>query len=139
MQPSPGSRPASSCARAAGTDPADSTGLAHYLEHMLFKGTERLGTLDGAAERPHIDKIAALYDQLFSRAGRDPRGRLLAQIDKETQASSPSLVPNELDRLYTEPGRSGGMNAFTSEDWTMYLVDLPPTGSSTGPAWRPSG
>ena len=50
-------------------DPANSTGLAHYLEHMLFKGTSRLGTIDFAQEKPHLDNIAALYAS--KRGGRD--------------------------------------------------------------------
>ncbi|HEY0709015.1 MAG TPA: insulinase family protein, partial [Polyangia bacterium] len=106
------------------TDPPDSTGLAHYLEHMLFKGTSDLGTLDGEAERPHIEKIASLYDSLYAEKDEARRTALLAAIDSETQASSKWLVPNELDRITATMGFRG-MNAMTSEDWTMYLVELP--------------
>jgi predicted Zn-dependent peptidase len=106
------------------TDPPGSTGLAHYLEHMLFKGTERLGTLDGDAERPHIERIAALYERLYTERDEVSRTNLLAEIDSETQASSKWLVPNELDRV-TETLGFRGMNAMTSEDWTMYLVEVP--------------
>src|ERR1039457_3812008 len=49
----------------AKNDPDDSTGMAHYLEHMLFKGSQRLGTLDFDKEKPHLDRISTLYDQLF--------------------------------------------------------------------------
>ena len=43
------------------TDPSAHTGLAHYLEHMLFKGTDKFGSLDWAKEKPELDKITALY------------------------------------------------------------------------------
>jgi len=46
-------------------DPADCTGLAHYLEHLLFKGTQKMGTLDYQAEKPYLDKITELYEQHF--------------------------------------------------------------------------
>ncbi|WP_394767160.1 insulinase family protein, partial [Ferruginibacter sp.] len=45
------------------TDPADHTGLAHYLEHMLFKGTDQFGSLDWAKEKPELEKISDLYEQ----------------------------------------------------------------------------
>jgi predicted Zn-dependent peptidase len=44
-------------------DPAKATGMAHYLEHMLFKGTDELGTVDAAAEKVHLDSISALYER----------------------------------------------------------------------------
>ena len=42
-------------------DPAELTGLAHYLEHLMFKGTKIYGTSDYAAEKPLLDKISELY------------------------------------------------------------------------------
>ncbi|HGG58105.1 MAG TPA: hypothetical protein ENK31_09950, partial [Nannocystis exedens] len=94
-------------------DPADSTGLAHYLEHMLFKGTKRLGTLDYAAEAPHIERIAALYDELRTVDDEASRAALLAKIDAETQATAATAIPNEFDRVYASLGITG-VNAFTS-------------------------
>ncbi len=105
-------------------DPADSTGLAHYLEHMLFKGTERLGTLDYAAEAPHIERIAALYDELRTVDDEASRAALLAKIDAETQATAATAIPNELDRVYASLGITG-VNAFTSDEETVYLSDVP--------------
>src|SRR5258705_2124178 len=52
-------------------DPAESTGLAHYLEHMLFKGTTRIGTLDYEKEKPHLDRILELYEQHFHETDPD--------------------------------------------------------------------
>jgi predicted Zn-dependent peptidase len=105
-------------------DPASSTGLAHYLEHMLFKGTDELGTLDAAAEKAHIERIAALYDEL--RATQDParRAEIMAAIDTETQASAKYAVPNELDQLYAKLGVRQ-LNAFTSDEQTVYIADVP--------------
>jgi hypothetical protein len=78
-------------------DPKESTGLAHYLEHMLFKGTSRLGTQDFTQEKPHLDKIAALYDEL--RTPTADRARVLRDIDAETQAAAAFAIPSELDQL----------------------------------------
>lgn len=106
-------------------DPANSTGLAHYLEHMLFKGTRQLGVLDSAAEAPHIERIAALYDEL-ARAGDDDaeRARILKQVDEETGKASKYAIPNELDQLYARMGITG-VNAFTGNEQTVYIADVP--------------
>ena len=109
--------------RAGGAqDPQISTGLAHYLEHMLFKGTSKLGTLDYAKEKPHLDKIASLYADL-RKPGAD-RDRVLKEIDSETQASAAFAVPNELDQLYARMGITG-LNAFTNSDATVYIANIP--------------
>src|SRR5262245_52543081 len=75
-------------------DPERSTGLAHYLEHMLFKGTSKLGTLDYDQEKPHLDRIASLYADL-RKPGAD-RDKVLHEIDGETQKAAEFAVPNEL-------------------------------------------
>jgi predicted Zn-dependent peptidase len=105
-------------------DPANSTGLAHYLEHMLFKGTDELGTTDAAAERRHLERVAELYDQL--RATDDParRSEIMAAIDAETQAQARYAIPNELDQLYAKLGVTN-LNAFTSDEQTVYIADVP--------------
>ena len=105
-------------------DPEHSTGLAHYLEHMLFKGTEKLGTVDAAAERPHLQRIRGLYAALHAERDEGRRRALLADIDRETQTAAQWVVPSELERLYTRLGAKG-LNAFTSDDSTRYVVDLP--------------
>lgn len=105
-------------------DPAASTGLAHYLEHMLFKGTDEIGTLDHAAEKPHLDRVRQLYKDL--RATDDPaaRQKIFAELDQENQTIAGFAVPNEMDRLYTSLGIEG-INAFTSDDQTVYIADIP--------------
>lgn len=99
-----------------------STGLAHYLEHMLFKGTSQLGTMDYAKEKVHLDKIAALYDDL-RKPGAD-RDRILKEIDAQTQAAAAFAIPNELDQLYSQLGVDG-LNAFTNNDSTVYVTEVP--------------
>jgi predicted Zn-dependent peptidase len=105
-------------------DPAASTGLAHYLEHMMFKGTRQLGTLDYEAERPHLERIEALYGQL--RATEDPaaRAKIFAEIDAATQKTAATAIPNELDRTLSQLGISG-VNAFTSDEMTVYISTVP--------------
>ncbi|MEM6296044.1 MAG: pitrilysin family protein, partial [Myxococcota bacterium] len=105
-------------------DPARSTGLAHYLEHMLFKGTDEFGTLDMAAEQPHIDAVADLYDQLRETQEPAARAAILAEIDAQTQAQAKYAIPNEIDRMYASLGVEG-VNAFTSDEQTVYIGDLP--------------
>ncbi len=105
-------------------DPAASTGLAHYLEHMLFKGTDELGTLDWAAEKPHLDKVQGLYKELRQNPDATRRAAIFADLDKENLEINKFAVPNEMDRLYTSLGIEG-INAFTSDDMTVYISDLP--------------
>ncbi|MCE9636545.1 MAG: insulinase family protein [Planctomycetes bacterium] len=111
--------------RAGGAkDPADATGMAHYLEHMQFKGTTRLGTLDWQKEKPHLDRIQQIYEELFHTTDADKRKALYAEIDRENQAASQYEVPNEFDRVYDQLGMQG-TNAFTSNDQTSYTTNLP--------------
>lgn len=106
------------------SDPAASTGLAHYLEHMLFKGTDELGTLDHAAEAPHLARIEQLYRDL--RATQDPekRKQIFAELDAANQKVAAVAIPNEFDRVYAELGIFD-VNAFTSFDQTVYVADVP--------------
>ena len=105
-------------------DPAEATGLAHYLEHMNFKGTSRMGTLDWEKEKPHLDRITALYDELFVTTDPGKRAEIYKQIDAENQAANQYEAPNEFDSLYNAYGFKG-LNAFTSDDQTTYMVDIP--------------
>ena len=105
-------------------DPADATGLAHYLEHMNFKGTSKLGTLDWAKEKPHQDRIVQLYDELFATKDPAKRAELYTAIDKENQEACKYVVASELDSLYDGLG-SRSLNAHTSNDETVYEVNIP--------------
>lgn len=105
-------------------DPAESTGLAHYLEHMLFKGTDEIGAADVEAERPGIAKIAQLYDELGGATSDVERAKLLAAIDAETVASAKYAIPGDYDRLYAALGVVG-VNAYTTDDTTVYHARVP--------------
>ena len=105
-------------------DPADSTGMAHYLEHMMFKGTTRLGTLDYAKEAPHLERIRALYESRFKTSDPAARAKIDKEIDTENIAAEAFEVPNEISKFYRTIG-ARGLNAFTSEEETVFHVDLP--------------
>ena len=111
--------------RAGGKDdPADNTGLAHYLEHMLFKGSRILGTTDYGKERPMLEEIENLFEEY--RTLKDPAQReaLYAKIDALSYEASKLAIPNEYDKLMSLIG-SEGSNAFTSEDVTCYIEEIP--------------
>ena len=105
-------------------DPADATGLAHYLEHLLFKGNQNLGTLDYAAEKPHLDKITELYEEHFNTQDPARRAEIYAEINATAQLAAQYAVPNEIDKLYNAMGGSG-LNAHTSNEETVYKIGLP--------------
>ncbi|KAA9332483.1 insulinase family protein [Hymenobacter busanensis] len=105
-------------------DPHDATGLAHYLEHMVFKGTSHLGTQNFAAEQPELAKIEGLYEQY--RATRDAavRKKLYHQIDSVSGVAAKYAVANEYDKLMGSIGAKGS-NAYTSNEQTVYQEDIP--------------
>ena len=105
-------------------DPADNTGLAHYLEHLMFKGTESFGTSDYAAEKVLLDQIEALYEVYRTKTDPAERRELYRQIDSISYLASQIAIPNEYDKLMALIG-SQGTNAFTSEDVTCYVEDIP--------------
>jgi predicted Zn-dependent peptidase len=73
------------------TDPADHTGLAHYLEHMMFKGTDKYGTTNWAKEKPYLDKIDALYEQYNSTKDEAKRKEIYKEIDKNIRRSRQNI------------------------------------------------
>jgi predicted Zn-dependent peptidase len=74
------------------TDPADHTGLAHYLEHMLFKGTNQFGSKDWAKEKPLLDQIDALYEKYNQTKDEAKEKRFIKKSIKfrEKQPNMPS-------------------------------------------------
>jgi predicted Zn-dependent peptidase len=105
-------------------DPADATGLAHYLEHLLFKGNQHLGTVDYAAEKPYLDRITELYEQHFRETDPARRAEIYAEINRVAQQAAAYAVPNEIDKLYASMGGTE-LNAHTSFEETVYKVGLP--------------
>jgi len=113
--------------RAGGkNDPAEHTGIAHYLEHMLFKGTTEMGTMDYAKERPHLETIERLYEQYAVATTDAERTRLQKEIDAAAQAAAKWAIPGEMDNLIAEQGGTG-VNAFTTNDITAYYNLFPPS------------
>ncbi len=108
----------------AKNDPAETTGLAHYFEHLMFKGTERFGTSDYEAEKPLLEKIELLFDLYRSTEDPAERKELYALIDSISQEASKYAIPNEYDKLMSAIGASG-TNAWTSFDETVYTEDIP--------------
>jgi predicted Zn-dependent peptidase len=100
-------------------DPTNATGMAHYLEHMMFKGTDKIGTLDWKMEKPLIDQIAALYDQLSVSKDEKERKNILKNLNKLSAEAAQYAIPNEVDAILGQIG-STNVNAFTSNDFTVY-------------------
>ena len=105
-------------------DPAETTGLAHYLEHLMFKGSKQFGTNNYEAEAPLLDEIEARYEAY--RKLTDPAARKQAyhEIDSVSQVAAQYFIPNEYDKLMAAIGAQG-TNAFTSNDVTCYTEDIP--------------
>ncbi len=105
-------------------DPAEYTGLAHYLEHLMFKGSKKMGTADYEKEKPYIDKITALYEEYGALTDSLQRRQKYHEIDSVSQIAAQYNIPNEYDKLMSIIG-SEGTNAFTSFDMTCYTEDIP--------------
>jgi len=106
------------------TDPATNTGLAHYLEHMLFKGTDKFGSLDWVKEKPELDKIDALYEQYNKTTDPEKRKAIYHLIDTVSGIASKYAIANEYDKMMSSMGAQG-TNAFTSFEQTVYTDDVP--------------
>jgi zinc protease len=107
-------------------DPADATGLAHYLEHMLFKGTDIYGSLDFEKEAPMLDKIEALYEEYrtIDMDDTENRERVWRQIDSISGEAAKLAIANEYDKMVSGLGAKG-TNAYTSNEKTVYINDIP--------------
>ena len=105
-------------------DPSETTGLAHYLEHMLFKGSHKLGTTDWEREKVELQKIEDLYEVYRKTTNDAARAAIYHQIDSISYVASTIAIANEYDKSMTAIG-SEGTNAFTSNDYTMYVENIP--------------
>jgi predicted Zn-dependent peptidase len=105
-------------------DPSDNTGLAHYLEHMLFKGTDKFGTKDWPKEKEQLDKIDALYERYNKTKDEAARKQIYHEIDSVSGVASQYAIANEYDKMLANIGATG-TNAFTSLEQTVYVNDIP--------------
>jgi len=106
------------------------SGAAHFLEHMMFKGTTSIGTKDYKAEKKilaDIEKTGRLLDREKNKAGKTNTiliKKLTVRLKTLQSEHKKYFIPNEIDRLYTENGGLD-MNAGTGQDTTTYHVSLP--------------
>ena len=105
-------------------DPPETTGLAHYLEHIMFKGTRHFGTTDAAAEAPLLDSIQNRFEVYRTLKDSLQRRAYYHQIDSISQLAAKYFIPNEYDKLMSSIGAIG-TNASTSYDNTIYTEDIP--------------
>ena len=105
-------------------EPANATGLAHYLEHMLFKGTDRIGALDWEKEKPLYEQIIALYDTLALTTDPKAREAVQLRINEISREAAQYAATDEFSNLIQGIGGEG-LNAFTSYDVTCYMNSFP--------------
>ena len=105
-------------------DPAETTGLAHYFEHLMFKGTTNFGTQNYEAEKPLLDQIEQQFEVYRKTTGEAERKAIYHVIDSLSYEASKLAIPNEYDKLMAAIG-ANGTNAYTSFDVTCYTEDIP--------------
>lgn len=105
-------------------DPPDATGMAHYFEHIMFKGTDLIGTTDWEAEKVWLDSISYFYDRLHETEDPEKRKEIHHKINALSIIAAEYAIPNEVDVIL---GKMGGqsINAFTSYDVTCYFNCFP--------------
>jgi predicted Zn-dependent peptidase len=106
-------------------DPEEYTGLAHYLEHMMFKGTEKIGALDWEKEKPVYEQIIAKYDEYAQTADPLQRETISKEINKLTVEAAKYHLLNDFSNL-TQGIGGDNLNAYTNYDYTCYLSSFPP-------------
>jgi predicted Zn-dependent peptidase len=105
-------------------DPSDTTGLAHYLEHMMFKGTSQIGSLDWEQESALLSQIAEVYEKHRHEIDPSVRSEYYAQIDGLSNEAAKFVATNEYDKLVSSLGAKA-TNAYTSSEQTVYVNDIP--------------
>lgn len=103
----------------AGAKDCPNTGIAHYFEHIMFKGTDKIGTTDYAKEKVWLDSIATQYDLLAKTKDEQQRLEIQKHINQLSIKASDYAIPNEFPRLISKYGGSG-LNASTSYDLTEF-------------------
>lgn len=106
------------------TDPKNATGLAHYLEHLLFKGTDVFGTADWAKEKPLLDNIDSLYEKYNQTVETEQRKAIYKEIDSISGLASNYSIANEYDKMMQGIG-GNSTNAHTWYEETVYKEDFP--------------
>ncbi|OIQ37898.1 MAG: peptidase M16 [Bacteroidetes bacterium MedPE-SWsnd-G1] len=105
-------------------DPKESTGLAHYLEHMVFKGTDKYGTSNWEEEKKYLDQISELYEKHRSETDPVKKETIYRTIDSVSYKASEYSIANEYDKMVASLGATG-TNAGTSNELTVYMNKIP--------------
>ena len=105
-------------------DPAETTGLAHYFEHLMFKGSQKFGTQNYAAEKPLLDQIEQQFEIYRKTTDEAERTAIYHKIDSLSYEASKFAIPNEYDKLMAAIGAKG-TNAYTGFDMTVYVENIP--------------
>ncbi len=105
-------------------DPEDTTGLAHYFEHMMFKGNSKIGTKNWEKEKPLLDQLELLFEEHRKEENVEKKAEIYQKIDKISFEASQYAIPNEYDKLASQIGASG-VNAHTSYNETIYYNTIP--------------
>lgn len=105
-------------------DPRDNTGLAHYLEHMVFKGTSKIGTHDWQTEEKLLKQISDLYEEHKNTDVPAKKSSIYKKIDSLSYIASTFAISNEYDKMISSLGAKS-TNAYTSSDETVYINDIP--------------
>lgn len=109
----------------AGAKDSPNTGIPHYFEHIMFKGTEKIGTIDYEEEKKYLDQIELKYDELSATSDPKERERIQLEINKLSRKAAAFVIPNEFDRLISRYGGTR-LNAGTSYDYTVYFNTFSP-------------
>ncbi len=105
-------------------DPATHTGLAHYLEHIMFKGTSKIGTRDWGSEEVVLKEIERLYNVYGATRDTAERSAIYHQIDSVSGVAATYAIANEYDKLLSNIGAQG-TNAYTWVEQTVYVNEIP--------------
>lgn len=105
-------------------DPKESTGLAHYLEHMVFKGTSKIGTSNWELEKKYLDSISLLFEQHKAEQNADRKTEIYREIDRLSLEASNYSIANEYDKMITSLGAED-TNAHTWFEETVYKNKIP--------------
>jgi len=105
-------------------DPKDATGIAHYFEHIMFKGTDKIGTVNYEEEQKLLEQIKVKYDELAKAADEEKRASIQKEINELSVKAADYAIPNEFDRIVNGMG-GAGLNAGTSSEYIVYYNSFP--------------
>lgn len=105
-------------------DPKETTGLAHYMEHLMFKGSHKIGTSNWGKEKMMLDEISDLYEQHRNTDDANAKKKIYAKIDSVSNIAAQYVVPNEYIKLTQSIGAKA-VNAYTAYERTVYENNIP--------------